>query len=175
VKATIEDAFNDQLRNEYQASYLYLSMSAWFEAQDYPGFAQWMQMQSQEEKEHAMRFYDHINDRDGRVRLQALTEPETEWESPLDVFEDALEHEKKVTGQINDLYDLAKKEGDNAAQTFLHWFIEEQVEEEDTLSNICAQLEMAQADPAALLQLDRELGSRTQTELGGDAGGEGGH
>lgn len=166
MKATIEDAFNDQLRNEYQASYLYLSMAAWCEAEDYPGFAQWMQMQSQEEKEHAMRFYDHIQDRDGRVRLQALTEPQSDWESPLVLFQDALEHEQKVTDQINDLYDLAKKEGDNAAQTFLHWFIDEQVEEEDTLRNIVAQLEMAQSDPGALFQLDRELGTRTETELG---------
>lgn len=166
MKATIEDAFNDQLRNEYQASYLYLSMAAWCEAEDYPGFAQWMQMQSQEEKEHAMRFYDHIQDRDGRVRLQALTEPQSDWESPLVLFQDALEHEQKVTDQINDLYDLAKKEGDNAAETFLHWFIDEQVEEEDTLRNIVAQLEMAQSDPGALFQLDRELGTRTETELG---------
>lgn len=170
MKATIEDAFNDQLRNEYQASYLYLSMAAWCEARDYPGFAQWMQMQSEEEKEHAMRFYDHIQDRDGRVRLQALTQPQSDWESPLELFQDALEHEQKVTGQINDLYDLAKKEGDNAAETFLHWFIDEQVEEEDTLRNIVAQLEMAQQDPGALFQLDRELGTRTQTELGDESG-----
>lgn len=166
ISATIEDAFNEQLRNELQASYIYLSMSAWFEEQDYPGMAAWMQGQSQEERDHAMRFYDHVHQRDGIVHLGSLDAPQESWDDPLDVFESALAHEEKVTGQVHDLVQTARKEGDLAAERFLDWFVDEQVEEEDTLRNIIAQVRMAREDPGALFQLDRELGSR------GGGGGE---
>ncbi len=160
INASIEDAFNGQLRNELQASYIYLSMAAWFEEQDQPGMAAWMQGQSAEERDHAMRFYEHIHQRDGSVTLGALEAPPNDWDDILSVFEDALAHEEKVTGQVHDLVQVARKEGDLAAERFLDWFVDEQVEEEDTIRNIIAQVRMAREDPGALFQLDRELGSR---------------
>jgi ferritin len=158
VKATIEDAFNDQLRNEYQASYLYLSMSAWFEAQDYPGFAQWMQMQSQEEKEHAMRFYDHLVDRDARVQIPGIEETPSAWDSALDVFESAYEHEQTVTSQINRIYDAADEDGDRPLQNMLDWFVDEQVEEESTFKRILELFELTgDEDQPDLLEIDEYL------------------
>src|SRR5688500_3383239 len=98
ISKTVQNAINDQIKHEFYSSYLYLSMSAYFETQSLPGFARWMRAQSQEEHEHAMKFFDFVNDRDGTVELQALDQPPGEFQSPLDVFQQSLEHERKVTG-----------------------------------------------------------------------------
>jgi ferritin len=160
LNKTVQGAINDQIKNEFYSSYLYLSMSAYFETQSLPGFASWMRAQSQEEHAHAMKFFDFVNDRDGTVELQALDQPPGEFQSPLDVFQQALEHERKVTALIYRLYELALKESDYATQTLLQWFITEQVEEEKSASQIVEQLKMTGGDSTALLLLDRELAGR---------------
>ncbi len=156
----MQAALNDQLREELYSAYLYLSMSAYCETRSLPGFASWMRIQYEEEMIHAFKFYDFIHDRNGRVLLQALGEPPAEFESPLSVFEQTLAHEQHITGRINELYALAGQERDYASQTFLHWFVTEQVEEEKTATDIIETLRIIGDDGHALLMVDRELGAR---------------
>src|SRR5829696_677942 len=153
INPTIQKAINEQIKHEFFSSYLYLSMSAYFETLSLPGFARWMRVQSQEEHEHAMKFFDFLNDRGGSVELQALDQPAGEFQSPLD-------HERKVTALIHRLYELALKENDYATQTLLQWFITEQVEEEKNAGQIVEQLKMTGGEPSALLLLDRDLAGR---------------
>ena len=156
----VRTAFNEQIKNELLAGYLYLSMSAHFEAENLPGFAHWMKLQAQEELAHALRLYDHVLRRGGRVELQAIDAPQTEFGPVVDIFESVLAHERRVTGTIHRLFELAGEEGDWAAQQELQWFIAEQVEEEDSASAARDQVRMVGDDQAALLMLDREFGSR---------------
>jgi ferritin len=155
-------ALNDQIQAELASAYLYLSMSAYFENQNLPGFASWMRRQTREEAEHAMRIFDYIADRDGKVTLQAVGEPPAQFKSALDVFEKSLAHERKVTGLINDLYALAVKEDDYASQAMLQWFVTEQVEEEKTVQSIVEQLKRVGASSSALYFLDRHVGKQDQ-------------
>ena len=163
MNAKIQDAFDRQLNAELYSSYLYLSMSAYFESKDLAGMANWMRIQAQEELLHAMKFFDFINERDGRVELMAVAAPKKEWESPLHVFQESLEHEQKVTALINDLVDLALGEKDHATNTFLQWFVTEQVEEEASARTIVEKLKMVGSDAAVLFMLDGELGRRVLT------------
>lgn len=156
----IQNAFNEQLNAELFSSYLYLSMSASFESWNLGGMASWMRIQAQEELLHAMKFFDFINERGGRVLLDKIKEPKTEWRSPLDAFEDAYEHECKVTGMIHGLVDLSLDEKDHAANTFLQWFVTEQVEEEASTQEIRDKLKLANDNPVALFMIDQELGQR---------------
>jgi ferritin len=156
----MQDAINQQIKHEFYSSYLYLAMSAYFETNSLPGFARWMRVQSEEEQRHALRLFDFINDRGGSVELQALAQPPGEFQAPLDVFQQALEHERKVSGLIHQLYELALKEKDFPAQVHLQWFIDEQVEEEKNASQIVEQLKLAGNDSAALLMLDNSMGAR---------------
>ncbi len=160
----IQDAMNEQMKNEFYAAYQYLSMAAYCESENLPGFAHWMRTQAQEETQHAMKFYDFILDRNGRVVLQAVEEPVVEFGSPLEVFERALEHEQRVTAMINDLYGLAVRENDYASQTFLQWFVTEQVEEEKNAGDVVETLKMIGDRSEALFLLDRELGRRGNDE-----------
>ena len=160
----ILDAMNEQMKNEFYAAYQYLSMAAYCESENLPGFARWMRTQAQEETQHAMKFYDFILDRNGRVVLQAVEEPVVEFGSPLEVFERALEHEQRVTAMINDLYGLAVRENDYASQTFLQWFVTEQVEEEKNAGDVVETLKMIGDRSEALFLLDRELGRRGNDE-----------
>lgn len=160
----LQDALNEQLKHELYSAYLYLSMSAHFEAQNLRGFAHWMRVQSQEEVSHAMRIFDFINDRGGRVMLQAIDEPPTDFKSPFDIFQKALAHERKVTGMIHKLYELAVKENDYPAQVMLQWFIEEQVEEERSATEVVEQLKLIGDQGAGLFMLDRQLGERKAEE-----------
>jgi ferritin len=160
----IEEAMNEQIKNELFSAYQYLSMAAYCESENLPGFAQWMRAQSREETEHAMKFYDFILERNGRVALRALDGPLVEFGSPLEVFEQALEHEKRVTAMINDLYALAVSENDYASQTFLQWFVTEQVEEEKNAGDVVETLKMVGDKSEALFLLDRELGQRRMEE-----------
>lgn len=161
LSKTIYKALNDQITHEFYASYLYLAMAAYFETQNLLGFARWMEVQSEEERKHAMKFYNYINDRSGSVELQAIAQPPSEFQSPLDVFEQALQHEQRVTGLIHTIYALALKENDYPTQAMLHWFINEQVEEEKTAQQIIERLKMTAGESSALLMLDNELGART--------------
>lgn len=160
LSPTLQAAMNDQITNEMFASNQYLAMSAYFEDLSLPGFAQWMRMQAEEEREHAMKFYDFIHDRAGQVRLQGIDPPLVEFASPLDVFEKALEHEQRVSGQINAIYALAVRENDFASQAFLNWFVTEQVEEEKNAQQLVDTLRMVGDRGDALVMLDRELGAR---------------
>jgi ferritin len=162
----IQEAINDQIHHEWHSAYVYLSMSAYLEAANFNGFAQWMRMQSKEEVNHAMKLFDYVNDRNGRVTLKALEQPPVDFKSVLDTFENALKHEMKVTQMIHTLYELATRENDYATQVALQWFINEQVEEEATATKVVDRLKIAGNDGAALLLLDREMGAR-QPE-GGD-------
>lgn len=160
----LEEALNKQLNAEIYSSYLYLSMSAYFHASDMEGFAQWMYAQSQEEMMHAMRFFNFINDRDGRVVLDQLPAPPSEWKGPKDVFEATFKHECEVTASIHDLADLADGENDRAAKVFLQWFVTEQVEEEATVKTIIQKLKLVGDSGSGLFMLDKELGSRAPVD-----------
>ncbi|MDX6381136.1 MAG: ferritin [Rubrobacteraceae bacterium] len=156
----VQDAMNEQIKNELYSAYQYLSMAAYCESVNLPGFAQWMRAQSREETGHAMKFYDFILDRNSRVVLQAIEGPVVEFGSPLEVFEQALQHEQEVTAMINDLYGLAVRENDYASQTFLQWFVTEQVEEEKNAGDVVETLRMIGDKSESLFLLDRELGRR---------------
>jgi len=160
----VEEAMNEQIKNELFSAYQYLSMAAYCESENLPGFAQWMRAQSREETEHAMKFYDFILERNGRVVLHGIDGPVVEFGSPLEVFERALEHERRVTAMINDLYGLAARENDYASQTFLQWFVTEQVEEEKNTGDVVETLKMIGDGSEALFLLDRELGQRRVEE-----------
>jgi ferritin len=160
LNKNVQDVINEQIKNELYSSYLYLAMSAYFEAQNLPGCAHWMRMQSNEEVAHAMKFFDFIFDRGGRVTLKAIDQPAFEWKSPLAAFEQAYEHEQKVTAMINNIYAVATKENDYPTQVMLHWFIDEQVEEEKNASTIVEQLKMIGDHTNGLLMLDHRLGER---------------
>ncbi len=160
VAETIEAAVNDQLNLELSSAYVYLSMSAHFESAGLPGFARWMRLQAREEIAHAMRFFDFLNDRGGRVVLKAIDPPPSEFASPLAAFDLAQEHEQRVTASIHALYELAVKEGDHAAQPLLLSFISEQIEEEKTARQIVDRLRMVGERNAGILVMDHHLGKR---------------
>ncbi len=151
---------NTQIKLELYSGYLYLSMAAYFESKTLPGFASWMRKQAKEEQEHALKFYDYLNDRGERVILQAIEMPPSDFKSPLAIFEQALEHEKSVTARINLLYSIAVKDNDYASQSMLDWFVKEQVEEEKHASEIVEWLKMAGDSAAALFALNGVLAGR---------------
>jgi ferritin len=160
LSKTIQDALNEQIKNELFSSYLYLSMSAYCAESNLPGFASWMRVQSSEENTHAMKFFSYILERNGHIELQALDKPQAKFSSPMELFKQVLEHEKKVTGMINTLYELAVKEKDYPTQIMLEWFITEQLEEEKTAGEIIQLLTMVGENGPALLMLDRQLAAR---------------
>ena len=161
INEKMEKAFNDQINAELYSEYLYLSMKAYFETLNLKGFVNWMDVQVQEEHAHAMGMFDYVNSRGGRVKLTAIDAPETDWESPLAVFEHILTHEELVTSLINKLADVAEEVKDRAAMGFLNWYIKEQVEEEDNVGQVLATLRLIGNDKNALLALDKELAART--------------
>lgn len=160
LSPAIQDALNAQLQKEVYSSHLYLAMAAYCDAQNLPGFARWLRVQSDEERSHALKIYDFINDRDGRVLLQGVDRPPADFGSPLQLFEQVLAHEREISASINQLYFLAVQEKDPASHTFLEWFVEEQVEEEKAATRIVETLRLVAADRTGLLLLDRELGER---------------
>lgn len=164
----MQAALNDQINEELGSFYIYLSMAAYFEAENLPGFAHWMRMQADEEMMHAMKIYDYIVGRQGRVLLKAIAGPETEWASPLAAFEGALAHEQHITGCIHRLVALARQEGDYGTDTFLQWFVTEQVEEEDNVSRAVEDIRRVADFPSGLFMLDRELGARQAEAAGGE-------
>jgi len=156
----IQDALNNQIKNEYFASYTYLSMAAHCESINLRGFAKWLRKQSSEELEHAMRLFDYVIDRDGQVILQAIEKPQSKYKSLSDMFQQVLDHEREVTGMINKLYEKAINENDHATAVELHWFIHEQVEEEKNATEILDKLKFAGDNSSAILLLDGQLGQR---------------
>jgi ferritin len=156
----MQKTLNGQMNAELYSSYLYLSMNAYFKSINLDGFANWMYYQAQEELEHAMKFYDFICQRGGRVQLAQIEAPPSVWNSPLAVFEDTLAHEQKVTGLINDLVEIANEERDHASQIFLQWFVSEQVEEEDSVGGVLEQLKLMGEAKGGLFMMDREMAKR---------------
>ena len=159
----MEKALNEQINAEMYSSYLYLSMESYFQSIGLAGFASWMRMQAQEEMFHAMKIYDFVYERGGRVILAAIDQPPAEWKSALDVFENVLSHEQKVTGLINDLVNLALDERDHATNIFLQWFVTEQVEEEAGVGSVLDKLKLVGDDTSGLFVLEQELGKRVFT------------
>ncbi len=160
LKKSIEEALNKQLNAELFSSYLYLSMAAYCETIPMKGFARWLRLQADEERAHGMKFFDYIIEAGGTVKLAKIDAPKAEWKSVGEVFDQVYEHEKKVTGLIHTLMDLAIKEKDYATQNFLGWFVKEQVEEEANASEIQAQIRMMGDIVGHLFWLDHELGKR---------------
>jgi len=156
----MQDAMNEQINKELFSSYLYLSMAAYFEDRNLSGFGHWMRIQADEEREHAMKFYNFILERGGKVGLKAIDAPKTEWTSSLEVAEEVAAHEAKVTASIYALYELAMKEKDYPAQVMLQWFISEQVEEEKNAAEIVANLRLIEERGTAVLMLDHRLAKR---------------
>jgi ferritin len=158
ISEAMQDAINEQIKNEIYSSYLYLSMSSYFTLRNLPGFAGFMRAQSEEEYSHAMKLLDYLEDQQAIVQLRAIDAPPGEFGSPLDAWQQTLDHERAVTGMINNLYSLALEENDYATQTMLHWFISEQIEEEKTASMIVEQVKMVGASSGALFFIDRHVG-----------------
>ena len=165
MNVSVVDAINRQINSELSASYSYLAMSAWCECQKFVGAARWLRLQSQEEHMHAMKLFDFVLARNAAVDLKPIDQPRQTFASVADVFEKALEQEQEVSRQIDSLYEIAFREKAFAAVAELQWFLTEQVEEEKTGREIVAKFKMVGNDPASLLDLDRELGSRSAVEI----------
>jgi len=163
IKPKVERAINKQINAEMWSGYLYLSMSSYFESIGLSGFANWMWIQAREEMSHAMRLYQHVIERGGRVIFDAIDKVPNEWKSPQHVFEETYKHEQKVTGLIEKLVDLSEKEKDRAAYNMLQWFIDEQVEEEDSADEILQKLKLIGKNGNGLFMIDRELAQRNFT------------
>ena len=164
LSPVVQKAINEQINNELFSSYSYLSMAAYCEHEQFQGCAHWMRVQSQEEYGHAMKLYDFLIARNGRVELMPIAQPQIKFTKVTEVFQKALEQEQMVTQQIDALFELALKEKAFAAMVELEWFVQEQVEEEKTASEIVHKFKLVGHDPAALLDLDRELGARQAAE-----------
>ncbi|MDX2193861.1 MAG: ferritin [Gemmatimonadales bacterium] len=167
--AAMQQKLNDQVKHEFYASFVYLSMAAWLDARNLPGMANWMRVQAGEEHAHALKIYEHLLDRGAPVVLQTIPQPPVQFTSPLEVFEYALHHEQGVTQSIHAIYRQAVEDADYASQVFLGWFVTEQVEEEKSAGLAVEQLRMAGDDRSAILLLDREFASRQPEAAGGEA------
>ena len=160
----LRDALNQQITNELSAAYFYLSMAGYFESLSLPGFASWMRLQHQEETDHAMKIFNFVTDKGGRVTLGPIDAPTSEFDSVEAAIGQALEHERRVTADIYSLHEVAQQERDYAAHVLLEWFSEEQVEEEKTIEELLDHVRMVGDNGAGLLILDARLGSRTSAE-----------
>ena len=160
INERVRKTINEQINKELFSSYLYLSMSAYFENKNLKGFANWTRVQAMEEAAHGLKFYDYINSRSGRVELTPIAGPKTQWSSILQIFEEIYEHEQMVTDSINNLASVAFEEKDFATQTFIQWFVNEQVEEEAKASGIIEQLKLIGDNSSGIFMLDKELATR---------------
>ncbi len=158
----IEKALNEQINKELFSSYLYLAMAQWFESKSLRGFAHWLTMQHDEEHEHANKIIKYVNDRGGRVILQPIKGPKTEWSSPLEAFQETSKHEQFISQSIHEVLDLAIKENDHPTQSFLKWFVDEQVEEEANAQEIVDHLKMLGDAKHGIFMMDRQLAERKE-------------
>ncbi|MGQ8335149.1 ferritin [Sunxiuqinia sp. A32] len=161
LKNNVLIALNEQINAEMHSAYLYLSMSAYFEDMGLGGFANWMKVQYKEELSHALKIFDFVNERNGRVTLKPIDGVPTDFDGIIDVFEKTLEHEQKVTGLIDNLMDIAVKASDHATQSFLRWFVDEQVEEEANVNELLDNLKLINGQGNGVFLLNRELQQRT--------------
>lgn len=163
ISQKMQDALNGQVNAEFYSAHLYLAMAAYFESIDLPGAASWMRVQFQEEQAHALKIVDYVIERDGQAAIKGFDDPPTQWDSVLDAFQTAYAHEQHVTALINGLVDVARAESDHAAEIFLQWFVNEQVEEEASVKAIIQQLKMIQGSGDGMFLIDRELTARVFT------------
>ena len=161
INERLQDAFNDQINKEFYSEYLYLAMKTYFQELNLAGFVNWFEIQIQEEHAHALGMFNYLNDRGGKIKLEAIAKPVVEGSTPLEVFEHVLRHEEFVTSRINALYDVAEEVKDRAAMKFLDWYLKEQVEEEASVGGVLATLKLIGDDKKALLMLDKDLATRT--------------
>ena len=161
IDKKLEKAFNDQINKELYSEYLYLAMKAKFAEMNLQGFVNWFDVQVQEEHAHGMGMYDYLIERGGSVELMAIDKPEVKGSTPLEIFEQVLEHEEYVTSRINALMDVAEEVRDRAGLSFLDWYLKEQVEEESNVGGVLATLKLIGDDKKALLLLDKDLATRT--------------
>lgn len=168
----VEEALNAQINAEMWSAYLYLSMAAYCHSIGQPGMASWFEVQFKEEQDHAKILFNYVNSRNGRVELRPIDAVPLEWNGILDVFESTLAHEQKVTSLINGLYALTHEQNDFATQSMLKWFIDEQIEEEDTAQTIIDNIKMIKDNGYGIYMLDKELGERTYTQASPLSGGE---
>lgn len=164
LSAKVETALNHQLNLELSSAYAYLGMAAYFQQTPFTGFSQWMELQSQEELEHAHKFFNYIGERGGKVKLQAIPEPKCEYKTPLQVFETSLGHEQKVSASICGIYELALAEKDFPTLSFLKWFLDEQVEEEKSVGEMVAKLDLVGDNRNGLFHLDKLAAKRADKE-----------
>lgn len=162
ISKVMQDAINEQINKEMFSSYLYLSMAAYFETENLPGFGNWLRIQAEEENAHAMKFYNHLLERGGKVELKAIAAPKANWGSAMEAVSEVLTHEQHVTKSIHDLYEVALKEKDYPTQIMLQWFITEQVEEEANATAILDSMKRIEAHDTAILMLDHRLGKRKE-------------
>ena len=165
INKRVEEELNKQLNAELYSAYLYLSMSAYCADNNLAGFSHWMLLQFEEEQAHAMKFFQYILDRGGKVQLQQINQPKQEWDGIIDVFEAVLKHEQLITRMINDLVNVAMEERDHATVNLLQWYVSEQVEEESTVSDVLDQLRLIEGKGAGLFMLDREAKLRTNSPV----------
>ena len=161
IQQDLQNALNQQINQEFTAAYNYLAMAAYFDTQNLDGFANWMQLQHDEEREHGMKLLRYLQDRGGEVLLEGIESPRREYSSPLEVFQISLEMECANTASINDLYELASKLNDHATTSHLQWFLDEQVEEEKSVEDVISLLERVGGDIAGLLYLNDKMGARS--------------
>ncbi len=159
------DALNKQIQEELFSSYLYLSMSAHFSDMGLDGFANWMDVQQKEERDHAMKIYNYMLSQGAKIKLLRIEEPQHEWKTPLEMFKAGLKHEQHITACINGLVDIAEKEKDRATFNFLQWYVDEQVEEEENARNIIDKLTLIKTDSNGIFMLDKDLAARVYTPL----------
>ncbi len=160
IPKKLAQAINEQIKNEMESAYIYLSMAAYLHSQSLDGMAHWMRCQAHEETIHAMKFMDHLIDRNEKVTLLNLAQLKTQWASPAEVWKDTYAHEQFITSKINDLTTIARREKDYQSEPMLAWFTSEQIEEEATSSKIAGEMAMVGDSKTALLMLDRELAAR---------------
>lgn len=160
LSITLQEAINEQMKNEFFSAYLYMAMAGYFQSEDLPGFASWMRIQALEEMTHGEKFFNFTCETGSRTNLLPIDGPLNIYESPTHVFEHGLKHEKFVTASINRLMDLAGADNNHAAKIFLQWFVTEQIEEEANFSLIIRKLKRVEGDGRGLLMLDQELGQR---------------
>ncbi len=163
ISKKLQIAINEQINKELFSEYLYISMQAWFANQNLDGFANWMDAQGKEERFHALKFYNYLLERGGKVELKAIEQPTIDFGTPLKAFTAVLKHEQFISKSINDLMDIAIKENDHACKSFLQWFVDEQVEEETNAEKVIAKLKMIGDNSYGILMLDTELGTRVFT------------
>lgn len=164
ISQRLTEKINDQIRMEFQSASYYMGMRMYLSRKDWPGMAQFMEAQALEEATHAKKFYDFLDEVDQDATMRGLDEPKEDFSSLEDVFETALQQEQSVTESIHELYEIAQEEGDYQAFTLLEWFVDEQIEEENTFRTILTKIRRLQDEPLALYELDEELGQRSLQE-----------